>query len=98
MAEAFVRIEAVVPAEPADRIVDMIQAEFAPAHHVTVCIESVEVPRPEKFFRRSPDRGFPCGLPRTFAASFWASRAAQAGATVRATTARWKLNPRPGLS
>jgi MFS superfamily sulfate permease-like transporter len=47
--DGFVRIEAIVPHDAADRILDAIQAEFAPAHRVTVCIETVEVLRPEKF-------------------------------------------------
>jgi hypothetical protein len=45
----FVRIEAIVPDDTAERILDAMQAEFAPAHRVTVCIETVEVLRPEKF-------------------------------------------------
>jgi hypothetical protein len=47
--DGFVRIEAIVPHDAAERILDAIQAEFAPAHRVTVCIETVEVLRPEKF-------------------------------------------------
>ena len=47
--DSFVRIEAIVPHDTAERILDAIQAEFAPAHRVTVCIETVEVLRPEKF-------------------------------------------------
>jgi MFS superfamily sulfate permease-like transporter len=47
--DAFVRIEAIVPHDAAERILDTIQAEFAPAHRVTVCLETVEVLRPEKF-------------------------------------------------
>jgi MFS superfamily sulfate permease-like transporter len=46
---AFVRIEAIVPHDAAERILDAMQAEFAPAHRVTVCTETVEVLRPEKF-------------------------------------------------
>ncbi|MFM9057764.1 MAG: SulP family inorganic anion transporter [Planctomycetaceae bacterium] len=47
--DAFVRIEAIVPHDAAERILDAMQAEFASAHRVTVCIETVEVLRPEKF-------------------------------------------------
>ncbi len=47
--DSFVRIEAIVPHDAAERILDAIQAEFAPAHRVTVCIETVDVLRPEKF-------------------------------------------------
>ena len=47
--DAFVRIEAIVPHDAAERILDAMQAEYAPAHRVTVCLETVEVLRPERF-------------------------------------------------
>ncbi len=47
--DAFVRIEAIVPDDAAERILDAVEAEFTPTHRVTVCIETVEAIQPEKF-------------------------------------------------
>jgi MFS superfamily sulfate permease-like transporter len=45
----FVRIEAIVPVTVAERVLDAIEGEFAPDHRITVCSETVEVLRPERF-------------------------------------------------
>lgn len=47
--EPLVRIEAIVPGPVAERILDVIEGEFAPVTRITVCTETVEVLRPERF-------------------------------------------------
>ncbi|MFM7521634.1 MAG: SulP family inorganic anion transporter [Planctomycetota bacterium] len=46
---ALVRIEAIVPAEVAERILDDLLGKFAPAHRLTACVETVDVLRREQF-------------------------------------------------
>ena len=38
-----VRLEAVVPGEVAERILDYLRTEFSREHRVTACVENVEV-------------------------------------------------------
>ena len=47
--EQFVRIEAIVPHDVAERILDMLHADVAPHHRLTACVETVEVLRREQF-------------------------------------------------
>jgi MFS superfamily sulfate permease-like transporter len=49
---AQVRLEAVVPAETANQILDFIRQSVSPAHPVTVCVETVEVLQREPFEAR----------------------------------------------
>ena len=44
-----VRLEAVVQTDVADNILDYLQTDIAPEHHITVCKETVEVLRPASF-------------------------------------------------
>jgi len=46
---AQVRLEAVVPEEVSDRILDYLRTDIAPTHHITVCKEAVEVLRQASF-------------------------------------------------
>ncbi len=46
---AQLRIEAIVPNEVANRIVDYLRIDISPNHHVTACIETVEVLRHDNF-------------------------------------------------
>jgi MFS superfamily sulfate permease-like transporter len=47
--DRFIRIEAIVPHDVAERILDMLHADVAPHHRLTACIETVEVLRREQF-------------------------------------------------
>lgn len=49
-----VRIEVVAPADVCDRIVAVLRTEIFTEHHVTTCIESVDVPRPNQFLTGEP--------------------------------------------
>lgn len=44
-----VRLEAVVPEDVSDRILDDLRTDIAPIHHITVCKEAVEVLRQDNF-------------------------------------------------
>jgi hypothetical protein len=49
---AQVRLEAVVPEDVSDRILDYLRSDIAPTHHITVCKETVEVLRQASFLCR----------------------------------------------
>jgi MFS superfamily sulfate permease-like transporter len=49
--DSQIRMEAVVPSEVAERILEYVRADIAPAHPVTAVLETVEVLRPEEFSR-----------------------------------------------
>jgi hypothetical protein len=53
-----VRFEVVAPADVCDRIVSVLHAEILPDHRATICVETVDVVRPDAFVRNDRD-----GLP-----------------------------------